>query len=379
VTLSGFIGKPEYAKKNRGEQFFFVNNRFIRSPYLHHAVQAGFGDLIPKDSVASYVLYMQTDPKTIDINIHPTKTEVKFENEKFIYAILLSAVRKSLGKHNIAPSMDFEQSIAFNIPLKPEGDIKPPTIKVNPEYNPFQSSEETGREKSNKENWDKLFEQPNVNADLSSHPHITNQEAIENESNLFKDRGTSFQLNHSYILAPIKSGLMIIDQQNAHERILYERFLYALKENKSMSQKQLFSQTVEFSPADFQIVKELEEEIKLLGFEIREFGKNTFVVEGIPADLIGIASGNKEPEGFLESIIDEYKQNLGDAKFEKRDNLARSLARKSSVKRGVKLQQEEMNNLIDELFACDMPYYTPNGNPVVSTITLDELEKKFKK
>lgn len=388
VKIKGFVTKPEFAKKTRGEQFFFLNKRFIKNPYLHHAVQSAFEQLLPADSFASYFLLLEVDPRTIDINIHPTKTEVKFEDEKLIYAFLRSAVKKSLGQFNISPSLDFEQEAhLYNIPLKPaDGIYRQPTIKVDPNFNPFKNDKDKSvskytppvlseREQSNRNNWERMYEhQPDPEREQKT-PEI--QQTIhpnwdtESQENSKK---TVYQLHNKYILSHIKTGFIIIDQQGAHERILYEKIFESLEKNRSASQQELFPRTVEFSLSDFELIKELHSEIQLMGFDIREFGKNTFVIHGVPADM-----AQYDGAVLLEGLLENYKQNLQELKSDKRENLVRSLARNLSIKSGKPLNQEEMNNLIDELFACKMPYSTPNGKPTISTFSMEDLDKRFKK
>ncbi|MES2285707.1 MAG: DNA mismatch repair endonuclease MutL [Bacteroidota bacterium] len=385
VKIKGFVIKPEFAKKTRGEQFFFLNKRFIKNTYLHHAVQSAFEELLPKDSFASYFLLLDVDPKTIDINIHPTKTEVKFEDEKTVYAFLRSAIKKSLGQFNIAPSIDFNQEThLYNMPLKPiDGIIRQPTIKVDPTFNPFKTDSQSNftdsdRELSKRSNWEKMYSrhvddqpgfeikkeeeiQQTVNADWDNQFHESNKKL-------------TYQLHNKYVLSHIKTGFMVIDQQGAHERILYERVLETFEKHKSSTQQELFPKTIELNATDFALVKELQTEIKEIGFDIREFGKNTYVIHGVPADTV-----NYDSSALLEGLIENYKQNLQELKSNKRENLARSMARNMSIKSGKALTQEEMNNLIDELFACKMPYSTPSGKPTISTFSIDELDKRFKK
>ncbi|MBA3704993.1 MAG: DNA mismatch repair endonuclease MutL [Bacteroidetes bacterium] len=385
VKIKGFVIKPEFAKKTRGEQFFFLNKRFIKSAYLNHAVQSAFEQLLPSDSFPSYFLMLDVDPKTIDINIHPTKTEVKFEDEKAIYAFLRSTIKKSLGQFNISPSLDFNQEAhLYNMPLKPaDGIFKQPTIKVDPNYNPFKTGTPTSpapsdRELSNRANWDKMYSrhadnklefeqkkedapQQTINTDWNNELHESNKKA-------------TYQLHNTYILSHIKSGFMVIDQQGAHERILYERILASFERNKSVTQQELFPKTIELNAADFALVKELQMEIQAIGFDIREFGKNTYIIHGIPAD-----TADHDSAALLEGLIENYKQNLLELKSDKRENLARAMARNTSIKSGKALSQEEMNNLIDELFACKMPYSTPNGKPTITTFSSDDLDKRFKK
>jgi len=385
VKIKGYVIKPDFAKKTRGEQFFFLNSRFIKSAYLHHAVQSAFEQLLPNDSFASYFLLLDVDPKTIDINIHPTKTEVKFEDEKAIYAFLRSAIKKSLGQFNIAPSLDFNQEAhLYNMPLKPvDGIYKQPTIKVDPNYNPFKidtpyGNKSSERDLSNRTNWEKMYSR---HADNQLEFEIKKEEETQQTINTDWDNElhesnlkSSYQLHNKYILTHIKTGFMVIDQQSAHERILYERILDAFDKNKSASQQELFPKTIELNTADFALVKELHSEIQSLGFDISEFGKNTFVIHGIPADTINFDSVN-----LLEGLIDNYKQNLLELKSNKRENLARSMARNMSIKSGRALTQEEMNILIDELFACKMPYSTPSGKPTITTFSSEDLDRRFKK
>jgi DNA mismatch repair protein MutL len=385
VNIKGFIIKPEFAKKTRGEQFFFLNKRFIKNAYLHHAVQTAFEELLPKDSYASYFLLLEVDPKTIDINIHPTKTEVKFEDEKAVYAFLRSAVKKSLGQFNITPSIDFNQeSHLYNMPLKPaDGIVKQPTIKVNPDYNPFKTETSKGykpneRELSNRSNWEKMYtKHTNGQPQLEIKKEEETQHIIDADWDSEFHESTkklTYQLHNKYILSHIKTGFIVIDQQGAHERILYERTLEAFEKNQSATQQELFPKTIELNAADYALVKELQEEIKGLGFDIREFGKNTFVIHGVPA-----ATAQYESSTLLEGLLENYKQNQQELKLNKRENIVRSMARNMSVKAGKALTQEEMNNLIDELFACKMPYSTPGGKPTVATFSMEELDKRFRK
>lgn len=385
VKIKGFVIKPEFAKKTRGEQFFFLNKRFIKNAYLHHAVQSAFEELLPKDSFASYFLLLDVDPKTIDINIHPTKTEVKFEDEKTVYAFLRSAIKKSLGQFNISPSIDFNQEThLYNMPLKPiDGIIRQPTIKVDPTFNPFKTDaapnyKSSESSVSNRSNWEKMYSR---HADNQLEFEIkkddeTQQTVNPDWDNQFHEsnKKLTYQLHNKYVLSHIKTGFMVIDQQGAHERILYERVLEKFEKHKSSTQQELFPKTIELNATDFALVKELQTEIKEIGFDIREFGKSTYVIHGVPADTV-----NYDPSELLEGLIENYKQNLQELKSNKRENLARSMARNMSIKSGKSLTQEEMNNLIDELFACKMPYSTPSGKPTISTFSIDELDKRFKK
>jgi DNA mismatch repair protein MutL len=384
INLKGFIGKPQFAKKTRGEQFFFVNNRFIKDGYLNHAVTKAYEELLTEENFPLYVLFIDIDPAKIDVNVHPTKTEIKYLEEKSIYAIMHSAVKRSLGRFNISPSIDFDQETGFSsmISLKKPEDIVPPTINFNPDFNPFGESKRTPREyayqSSNdykpaavSKNWGSLYEivkhQPHEQAALELDPEGEDEQLAPVQKQLM-------QVHNKYIMSQIKSGIMVIDQQAAHERILYERFLLHLEDRKGASQQSLFPQTVTLSPNDFELAKSLLDDIKSLGFEVREFGKNTLVIEGIPVDL---GSNTFNETQLFEHLIEGFKNSQQELKLDKRDALARSMARNSSIKSGVSLAQEEMNTLIEQLFACKTPNYSISGKPVIQTIGLTEIDKKF--
>jgi DNA mismatch repair protein MutL len=389
IRLGGYVGKPEFARKTRGEQFFFVNNRFIRDAYLNHAVLTAFEELLPDESYPLYVLFIDIDPSKIDINVHPTKTEIKYQDEKSIYAIIRSAVKRSLGRYNITPSLDFDQenSIEHLITSKPLEQIVQPTIAFNPDFNPF--APET--KKSEREipflrdpaehqrtaipqNWDTLYQISKRETQAQQEMHAEKTFPVQEQEVSKSSERQLFQIHNRYILSQIKSGFMLISQQSAHERILYERFLQQLEHHSGTSQQSLFPQSVTLQNNDFELLKELLPDIRSLGFDIREFGKNTVVVEGIPADLSNVAE-----HALLEHLLEGFKNNLAILKLDKRDNLARSLARNGAIKAGTRLSLEEMNLLIDQLFACQMPNLALNGKPVISTFTLNELAERFEK
>jgi DNA mismatch repair protein MutL len=390
INLKGFIGKPEFAKRTRGEQFFFVNNRFIKDPYLNHAVNRAYEELLPDDNFPLYVLFIDIDPAKIDVNVHPTKTEIKYLEEKSIYAILHSAVKRSLGRFNISPTIDFDQETGFSamITHKAPEEIVPPSISFNPDFNPF-AEEKPVRESAyasfsknygggggmspSTKNWGSLYEiakdQTPEQSSLKLHEDEQHEQFIPAQKQLM-------QLHNRYIISQIKSGLMLIDQQAAHERVLYERFILHLEDRKGASQQSLFPQTVTLSPNDYELAKSLLEDIKSLGFEVREFGKNTLVIEGIPVDL---GSANFNETQLFEHLIEGFKNSQQDLKLDKRDALARSMARNSAIKSGTVLGQEEMNTLIEQLFACKTPNFSISGRPVIQTIGLLELDKKFER
>lgn len=386
-NITGFIGKPEAAKKTRGEQFFFVNRRFIKHAYLNHAVSAAFEELLPANSFPSYFVFIEIDPKNIDINIHPTKTEIKFLDDKSIYTIMKSAVKQSLGKFSVTPSIDFDVEKSIDIlPLRKGETVKPPSIKINPDYNPFEQNKKENsfspvsfKDKANRDNWEKLYSR---HADNQMElPNLTQQESSTQQV-IHPDWDTKIQqqikqllqLHSSYIVAQVKSGVMIIDQQLAHERILFEHFIELLENRESHpQQRQLFPQVIEFSTADAVLMKEIAADIKIIGFDIDEFGSGSFVVNGIPADL-----PESNIKQTLEGLLENFKESKSNVGQNRNTILAKALAKNISIKHGKVLQQEEMGSLIDQLFACKQPYSAVNGKNTLTIISLEELEKKFK-
>lgn len=387
INLKGFIGKPEFAKKTRGEQFFFVNDRFIKDAYLNHAVNKAYQELLPDDNFPLYVLFIDIDPAKIDVNVHPTKTEIKYLDEKSIYAIIHSAVKRSLGRFNISPTIDFDQETGFSNMISPKApeDIVPPSISFNPDFNPFAPTKTETKSYAGSysgghsqtmapsKNWGSLYE-------ITNH-QLPEQAAMDlnadKKDDQFEPVQKQFmQVHNRYIVSQIKSGVMIIDQQAAHERILYERFLLHLEDRKGASQQSLFPQTVTLSPNDYELAKGLLDDIKSLGFEVREFGKNTLVIEGIPVDL---GSTNINETQLFEHLIEGFKNSQQELKLDKRDALARSMAKNSAIKSGTALGQQEMNTLIEELFACKTPNFSISGKPVIQTIALTEIAQKFDK
>ncbi|GAB3920396.1 DNA mismatch repair endonuclease MutL [Mucilaginibacter myungsuensis] len=391
IKLHGYVGKPEFARRTRGEQFFFVNNRFIKDAYLNHAVSAAFEELLPDDCYPLYVLFIDIDPSRIDVNVHPTKTEIKYQDDKAIYAIIRSAVKRALGKYNITPSLDFEidNNIQHMITPMAVEDIVAPTIAFNPEFNPFEKNNKgtitpapsysggSGSYQRNAipSNWDTLYQ-------ISKREEVVQHEMeVDTETITIEDKPVHktserqlFQIHNKFILSQIKSGFMLIDQQAAHERVLYERYLVQLDNHSGVSQQSLFPQTVTLHGSDFELLKELLPDIRALGFDIREFGPNTVVVDGVPADL-----SNTSEHALLEHLLEGFKNNMAILKLDKRDNLARALARNAATKSGTVLSLEEMNVLIDQLFACQMPNLALNGKPVISTFTMNELLERFDK
>lgn len=364
TTISGFIGKPEFARKTRGEQYFFVNNRFIKSGYLHHAIVSAYQDLIPKEQIPSYFLFFEIDPTLIDINIHPTKTEIKFEDEKSIYAILRSSTKHALGQHNITPSLDFNRDPAFDTTAPKDVNLKMPTINVDTNYNPFEK--QSTLPKKNTENWEKLFELNSEQEEKNSENKIV-QSSIETNDDY--NQKTLVQIQDKYILSPIKSGIMVVHQQRAHQKILFNKYIQF--EEKIDSQQLLFPQTIELSVQDFNLAKEITEELNNYGFIFDFLGKSSLVLLGIPSDL------NQENlnESFDE-ILEEFK-NSASSNLKNSEKMAKALAVSSSIKSGRKLNQLEMSSLIDQLFEIEMPKNGIQKKSTFITISMDEIANKF--
>jgi DNA mismatch repair protein MutL len=369
ISIRGYVGTPASARKRRGLQFFFVNNRYIKSPYLHHAVMGAYEQLIAPEEFPAYFLFLEVPANSIDINIHPTKTEVKFEDEKNLYAILKTSVKRALGKNNLAPSIDFdvEQIVEFDYGARP-GSVKTPQIRVNPSYNPFTENKEPGKPAAD---WQTLYQ--DYLTPETGHSLPGGQERLFSGAESFQVPAKFFQLQLKYIVAAIEGGLLLIDQQRAHERILYEHYRKTAL-HPAHSQQELFPQTVELSSADMLLLNELNEDLHKLGFDILPFGKDTVVIQGVPADLSSLNSTE-----VLQGLLENYKLNNLDVKLDKGENIYRSLARNTSIKYGKELQPEEMRLLMEHLFACENHSFSPDGKVVYSKIDLFDLDKLFKK
>jgi len=381
VSISGFIGKPESARKTRGEQYFFVNGRFIRHPYLNHAVDSTFKELIPKDAFPTYFIYFDIKPEDIDINIHPTKTEVNFQNNQVIYAMLASAIKQALGKFNIVPSLDFELNVNNDlIPSSSTESIVPPQVKIDPDYNPFEkasgsrgSSSFGGiHKKLGNENWEELYKtekleiKPELTTEKENDDFFPEKDEIESGEEVF------FQLQNKYIFSKVKSGLMVIEQRRALERIFFEELIKNLESGKGHSQQLLFPETIQLSGGDAAILEEINIELKKFGFDISDFGNNTFIINGVPGTL-----NNDDVKDVLDNIIENARKNQKLAVIDKSVNLARSMAVNMAIRHTAKMNREEIKSLINRLFACKAPEVSPDGKPVVRLISINELEQKF--
>ncbi|MFW5644300.1 MAG: DNA mismatch repair endonuclease MutL [Bacteroidota bacterium] len=373
VRISGFIGKPEYARKTFGEQFFFVNGRYIRHPYLHKAIIQAYEKILHPDAIPAYFIYFNINPDKIDVNIHPTKTEIKFEDEQAIWQILHAVVRESIGKNNLSPSLSFDTEGVVDIPvLRKNTGIRPPQININPEFDPFNEEKSFSRNiadlqrEERGQDWESLF-------NMTVQKNSSDQASKENDDNIFHETHRFLQLKNKYILTPVKSGLMIIDQKRAHERILYEKALKIKEKSYFSSQKLLYPETIELNSSDFVTFMKINEYISELGFDIREFGKNSLIVNGIPETV-----KNSDIKSLIDEILEEYKSLGADTGIKMKENIAKSFARASAIPYGKVLEIEEMRNLVDQLFACANPNHSPVGKPVISIIQTGDIEKSFK-
>lgn len=364
VKISGFVGKPEKSRKTRGDQHFFVNKRFFKSSYLHHAIKMAFEDLIPKDHYPFYLLFFEIDPSYIDVNVHPTKQEIKFEDQRLIYNYLKVAVRHALGKYQVMPTINFDQS-SGNVTASSGG------------FPGGASDFRQQRPQGNPDDWASFFnvgtpnEQDEDGVTLSSR---VNQD--ESDKSLFQDEQSSkpYQIHKSYILSPVKSGFLIIDQSLAHERILYEDYLSILNDQQMQIQQQLYPSTVELPASEAHLIEEMLPVLKKLGFDIQPFGKNTFVIHGLPSAGLDMPAA----EDLIEELVDHFKNDRV-AQLSLEENVARALARSSAIQKGKKLEAEEIEHLLGKLFNCTEPNFSPGGRPCFITYTLDDLRKKFSK
>ncbi|MCU0416501.1 MAG: DNA mismatch repair endonuclease MutL [Cytophagaceae bacterium] len=380
VQIHGYIGKPESAKKSKGDQFFFVNNRYIKSGYLHHAIQHAYEDLVPSDAYPFYVLFLQVPPHTIDVNVHPTKTEIKFEDEKTIYAILKASIKKALGSHNMVPSLDFDFDVNVSsfAQLYPDRSAQkdPADIGIQTKY------KSSGDTFSGGARWDILMQQLDDNRTEPEQTQVFNEgirlsskinsPTTFSKEELFLENPATFQLHQRYIISHVKSGVLLVDQQAAHERILFEKYEAQLTNKLGISQQFLFPQTLQLSPSDFVLVKEMEDDLKKVGFVINTFSNDTIVINGVPAD--GISGKEKD---LFEGLIEQFKTNRDTFRLSPKENLARSLAKRSAIKSGTKLTVMEMNALIDQLFACKTPNFAPDGNQTLILLDMQRIAQMF--
>jgi DNA mismatch repair protein MutL len=372
LEVNGFIAKPEFAKKNRGEQFFFVNNRFIKNAYLHHAIASAFDGLISKDFTPGYFLFLKVPANSIDINIHPTKTEIKFEDERTIYAILRAAIKHSLGQYNVAPVLDFDKNPMLDTPYAYKNkSANVPGITVNPNFNPFKKSTDKSVQLPFKK--DASFQQNNLHNALDLYNIEVTPEIVPNT--LFNEEqvgGKTFQIHLKYIVSSIKSGIVYIHQNLAHQRILYEEFLENITVKEALSQQLLFPVEISFEIADIELIKNLKEDLNNIGFVFDKILNNSVVVTGMPINIT-----ESQITSILENLLNDIKNDIPNTSFSQLDIMAKSLAKSLAIKTGTKLNLKEQEELVNKLFLCKQPEVTPFGKPTFITVTLDEIEKKF--
>ena len=371
ASINGFIVKPEFLRKTRGEQYFFVNKRFIKHAYLHHAIENAYQELIPKDCFPGYFINIEIDPKEIDINIHPTKTEVNFQDVKLVYAILHSAVRKSIGQNNLAPLLDFDvnpnMGIDFGEASRMDRPIIEPKIEYNPDFNPFKVNPQP---RVSSGNWRIMYEDSNdtIASNINKISNFDETPTIANVDN----KNLYIQLQQTYIITTVKSGLLVVDQHLAHKRVLYEKYLKEMENNVEASQQELFPQHITLSANDASLLREIKNDLEKIGFRIQQMNNVTFVINGTPAD-----SKSNDAVSLLEKILDMYKTNLVDLKLDKKLNLANSLASQLAIKSGQTLNAIEMQDLIDRLFACAVSEVSPDGKRIYTILNVNELKTRL--
>ena len=373
VRIDGYIVKAEYAKKTRGEQYFFVNKRFIKHAYLHHAIENAFMEMIPKDSFPGYFLNIEVDPSDIDINIHPTKTEVNFLDVKLVYAILHAAVRKAIGQHNLSPMIDFNESADLNndfgTAMGMSNPLAIPNVPLDPNFNPF-SKEHVPRET----HWEGSY-QPQKNTNPGDWRILYGERTdLQNASLEPKEEPQSnaqyLQVNQSYIVTTVKSGLLVIDQQLAHSRVLFEKYLKELENHSGVSQQELFPQALSLNVNDASLLKEMLPELENLGFALEQANPTTFMINGTPTDAAGC-----DAVALLEKILDNNKINRTDLQLDRKLNLAKTMAAQLSIKPQTRLSEMEMQNLVDQLFACNVAEVAPNGKKIFVILNMEEFFK----
>jgi DNA mismatch repair protein MutL len=382
VNIQGFVCKPEFAKKNRGEQFFFVNDRFIKSGYLHHAVMAAYDGLLKDGAQPSYFLYLTVPPNTIDINIHPTKTEIKFDDEHALYAILRSSIKHSLGQFNVTPVLDFERDANLDTPYYYK-DVEgaTPTIQIDSSFNPFSEEEKPNRHFANYKktespaNWESLYvglKQDSGEVEASTFENDAVTSSLFDNEDVEQVVHKTYQIHKKYIVNPIKSGMIIVDQQRAHQRILYEQFLTNITVNLASSQHLLFPLHLYFSNGEMQLIKELKPSLTNTGFVFEETNEDNVVISGLPVNV-----SESEASLVLEQLVSDLQDGIPESSFSQNDTIAKSMARSLAVKTGTYLTEKEQENLVNGLFACKDPSVSPFQKPTFITMHVEDLDKKF--
>ena len=394
MNIYGFVGKPETAKKTRGDQYFFVNNRFIKSAYLNHAVMNAFQEMIPAENFPMYVLFIELDPAVVDVNVHPTKQEIKFEDEKIIYAFVQAAIKHALAQFSVTPTLDFDLDASIqqlSSIQQPFTEEKKSAASAGSIFKGFTQKNQAHfidkNQKGELKHWRDFYESPGESGVRSQEPISSqesgvgsresiqpgNSQATINQSELSTDYDVSQVLN-TYITLPSKNGFLLIHQQAAHERVIYEQLAKATKDQPVATQRSLFPSTLELTASDAVLLEELMEDLKQLGYEIEPFGNNSFIIQGTPAD---IEPGDEKH--VIDMLLEQYKHFNPDVKFSKREKLVRSLARQQAIKSGTRLTEREMRQLVADLFACEQPNISPDGNPAYLEFRQEQLERMFGK
>lgn len=391
IKISGFIAKPETSRKKGVHQYFFVNGRYMRHPYFHKAVMGAYEHLIPAGEQISYFIYFDVDPANIDVNIHPTKTEIKFENEQAIWQILSAAVKETLGKFNAVPSIDFDAADMPDIPVfNQERPAAPPQLHYSSDFNPFKSSSGGGQNYSRpKTDWEGLYagleKSSRMNEVTDSEITGSSDEKMEqiashNEASLLNDESAAtshvqyFQFKGRFILTSVKSGLMIIDQHRAHLRVLFDRYIEQIRSGQGASQGVLFPEIVQFPPSEAAMLESILCDLSSIGFELTSLGGGSYAINGVPAGIEGL-----DPVTLVQNMVHTVMEKGNDVREEVQTRLALTLARAAAIVYGQVLTTGEMSNLIDQLFVSPSPNYTPDGHLILSTIKEEEIEKLFSK
>ena len=378
VKLSGFIGKPETSRKKGSRQYFFVNGRYMRHPYFHKAIMEAYERLIPAGEQVSYFIYFEVDPANIDVNIHPTKTEIKFENEQAIWQILSAAVKETLGKASAVPSIDFDTEDMPDIPaFGSDAPVHPPQLHYNPDFNPFQSTsasyggsgEGSYSRRAATDDWESLY------AGVSKASSMNRPDTLmpdEEQQTITAQHTELLQFKGRFILTSIKSGLMIIDQHRAHVRVLFDRYMAQIAQKQAMSQGVLFPEIVQLPVSEVAILESIQDDISAVGFELTPLGGGSYAINGVPAGIEGL-----NPVTLVHDMLHSAMEKGSDVKEEVQSLLALTLARAAAIVYGQVLSNEEMANLVDSLFASPSPNYTPDGRVIVATIREEDIEKLF--
>ena len=381
VKIFGYITKPEFARKRGSNQFFFANGRYMRHPYFHKAITVAFENLIQPTERPNYFIYIQVDPDTIDVNIHPTKTEIKFENEQAIWQILMVSIKESLGKFNAVPSIDFDTEGSIPIPVfDKERQIRSPQVNVDPNYNPFKQRAYTPPPRMN---WEELYKDFEKDVDVAADDEDENRETSplnftkELESNLPEMHSDAFpdyyQYKQKYIFTSVKSGLMIIDQRRAHIRILFDKYLESIVQKKGISQRVLFPEMIELSASEAAIIPSIKEDLESLGFEISNLGNNTYAIQGVPSEI-----ENPDVARLIKTMLANIIETGLDVKSEIQEKLALSFARSVAINYGKPLSVEEITDIVNRLFACPTPNFTPDGKKILTVLDDEDMDRKLK-